>query len=251
MKSIISRVVWALPGLALLLIIWWASTHISSGTLGRMFTPENALSSFKIMLTEGTLIKDTVISLSRVALGLIIALTVGVPVGLLIGCSPFSERLFMPGMQFLRMVSPLSWMPIAVMVLGVGDHPIWFLLSFAAVWPIILNTANGVRQLPPGWMLLAGSLSATRGEKLWFIILPGVRAHILTGIRLAIGILWIVLVPCEMLGVSSGLGYAILDARDRLDYSGLMALIVTIGAIGFLMDWLARYFIQTVNVGAR
>ena len=133
------------------------------------------------------------------------------------------------------------------MLLGIGDRPIWFLLSFAAVWPVLLNTASGVRQLPPGWLLLARSLSATRRETLWHIILPGVRAHILTGVRLAIGILWIVLVPCEMLGVSSGLGYAILDARDRLDYSALMAVIVTIGAIGFLMDWLTRYFIHTVS----
>ncbi len=246
MKSLFIRIGWALPGLTLLLLLWGAITHFAGGMAG-LFAPENAFRSLLEMLIQGELMRNIAISLSRVAVGLGLALMVGIPCGLLIGCSAASERLAMPALQFLRMISPLSWMPVAVMLLGIGDRPIWFLLSFAAVWPVLLNTASGVRQLPPGWLLLARSLSATRRETLWHIILPGVRAHILTGVRLAIGILWIVLVPCEMLGVSSGLGYAILDARDRLDYSALMAVIVTIGAIGFLMDWLARYFIRTVS----
>jgi NitT/TauT family transport system permease protein len=131
-------------------------------------------------------------------------------------------------------------MPVAVMVFGIGDQPIYFLLTFAAIWPIILNTAAGVRQLDPRWLLLAKSLSATRREILFRIILPGVLGHILTSVRVAIGIIWIVLVPCEMLGVSSGLGYFILDTRDRLAYSELMAVIVLIGALGFALDSLAQ-----------
>ena len=116
----------------------------------------------------------------------------------------------------------------------------FFLLTFAAIWPIILNTAAGVRQLNLRWLMLAKSLSATRSEVLFRIVLPGILGHILTGVRLAIGIIWIVLVPCEMLGVSSGLGYFILDTRDRLAYSELMAAIVLIGALGFLLDALAQ-----------
>src|SRR3546814_14569924 len=115
------------------------------------------------------------------------------------------------------MISPLAGIPIAVMVFVLGEAPIYFLLTFAAVWPIILNTASGVRQLNPKWLLLAKSLSATRREVLFKIMVPGVLGHILTGARLAIGIIWIVLVPCELLGVSSGLGSFILDTRDRLE----------------------------------
>ncbi len=92
--------------------------------------------------------------------------------------------------------------------------------------------------------MLAKSLSATRKEVLLKIILPGVLGHILTGVRLAIGVIWIVLVPCEMLGVSSGLGYFILDTRDRLAYSELMAVIVLIGALGFILDGLAQKLYQ-------
>jgi NitT/TauT family transport system permease protein len=97
-----------------------------------------------------------------------------------------------------------------------------------------------VRQLDARWLQLARSLSATRWETLTRIVVPGVLGHVLTGVRLAIGILWIVLVPCEMLGVSAGLGYVILDTRDRLAYSELMAMVLLIGLLGFLLDAAAR-----------
>lgn len=106
--------------------------------------------------------------------------------------------------------------------------------------PILVNTAAGVAQLDKNWLLLARSLSATRRETIVHVILPGITAQILTGVRLAIGIIWIVLVPAEMLGVSAGLGYFILDARDRLAYSDLMAAILVIGFLGYLLDHAAR-----------
>src|SRR5690606_22844842 len=165
---------------------------------------------------------------------------IGVPVGLAVGGSRTLENASSTAFQFLRMISPLSWMPIAVMVFGIGDAPIYFLLTFAAVWPIMLNTAAGVRQLDPKWLMLAKSLSAPRSEVLFRVVVPGILGNVLTGVRLAIGVIWIVLVPCEMLGVSSGLGYYILDTRDRLAYSELMAVIVLIGALGFLLDGLAQ-----------
>jgi NitT/TauT family transport system permease protein len=127
------------------------------------------------------------------------------------------------------------------MVLGVGNAPVYFLLAFAAIWPILLNTATGVGQLDKNWLLLSQSLSATRSELVLRLVLPGITAHILTGVRLAIGIIWIVLVPAEMLGVTAGLGYFILDTRDRLAYDELMAGILVIGLIGFLLDWFARW----------
>jgi NitT/TauT family transport system permease protein len=98
--------------------------------------------------------------------------------------------------------------------------------------------------LQPSWLRLAASLSATRWETLRYIVFPGVLSHILTGLRLSIGIVWIVLVPCEMLGVSAGLGYFILDTRDRLAYSELMATVLIIGLLGFLLDAIAHKLYQ-------
>jgi NitT/TauT family transport system permease protein len=204
------------------------------------FSPLNAAQALLAMLQDAYVWHHVAVSLKRVAIGLLLAVAGGVPLGILIATWDAFSRSASPLFQFLRMVSPLSWMPLAVMVFGVGDAPVYFLLAFAALWPIMLSTAAGVAQIDPNWLLLARSLSATRRETVTRLILPGITAHILTGIRLAIGIIWIVLVPAEMLGVSAGLGYFILDTRDRLAYSELMAAIVLIGFLGFVLDYAAR-----------
>ncbi|NMK45905.1 ABC transporter permease [Achromobacter sp. Bel] len=231
-----------LAGLAVLLALWWLGTDVFSpaGSMARRFSPGATFLSLAELLTASDLPLHILVSLRRIAVGLGFALLIGVPLGLAIGSWRRLEATLSPAMQFLRMISPLSWMPIAVMVFGVGDDPVYFLLTFAAVWPIVLNTAAGVQQLDPRWLQLAQSVAATRWETLRSVILPGVLGHILTGVRLAIGILWIVLVPCEMLGVSAGMGYFILDTRDRLAYSELMAMVLMIGVLGFLLDAAAR-----------
>ena len=237
-----ARLALSLGGLFILLLLWGAGTRMleQNIALANLLSPRETFQSLYALLVENQLTLHTLTSMKRVLIGLGLALLIGMPIGLAIGSSRALENSTSSAFQFLRMISPLSWMPIAVMVFGIGDAPIYFLLTFAAVWPIILNTSAGVRQLNPKWLMLAKSLSATRREILFKIIVPGVLGHILTGARLAIGIIWIVLVPCEMLGVSSGLGYFILDTRDRLAYSELMAVIVLIGALGFMLDALAQ-----------
>jgi len=235
---------WALglAGLLVLLALWWLGIRLfgDADGLSARFSPQATFSSLWELLGRAELYENILVSLKRILIGLLLALLIGVPLGLLIGSSRNLEAATTPAFQFLRMISPLSWMPVVVMLMGVGDQPIYFLLAFAAVWPILLNTVAGVRQLDPRWLQLSRSLSATRWETLSKVIIPGVLGHVLTGVRLSIGILWIVLVPCEMLGVSAGLGYFILDTRDRLAYSELMAMVLLIGILGFMLDALAR-----------
>ncbi len=231
-----------LLGLGALVLLWALGTHLlkESVAVAALLSPRETFPTLYQLLAGNELTLHTLMSLRRVLVGLALALAAGIPIGLAVGVSRPVESATGGAFQFLRMISPLSWMPIAVMVLGIGDAPIYFLLAFAAVWPILLNTAAGVRSLDPRWLMLAKSLSATRREVLFRIVIPGILSHILTGVRLAIGIIWIILVPAEMLGVSSGLGYFILDTRDRLAYSELMAVIVLIGILGFLLDALAQ-----------
>lgn len=212
-----------------------AGTLIPEGFF-QQFTLNATLSKFFTLIQDGETYNHIWMSIKRVLVGLGFALLIGIPVGLLIGQNQKADALSSQIFQFLRMISPLSWMPIAVMILGVGDKPIYFLLAFAAVWPIILNTATGVKKVDPQLLKLAHSLDATPREILQKIIWPSVLGQVLVGLRLAIGIVWIVLVPSEMLGVSSGLGYFILDARDRLDYTELLSIILIIGFIGFVLD---------------
>lgn len=255
MKALLQSSVWpwllGMLGLGLLFAFWWLGVQLfgDSHGLSGLFSPQATLSSLFELLGRAELYEHVGVSLVRILVGLSLALLIGVPIGLMVGSWRSLEWATTPAFQFLRMISPLSWMPIAVMLMGVGDQPIYFLLAFAAVWPILLNTAAGVKQLDGRWLQLTRSLSASRWETLRRVVIPGVLGHILTGVRLAIGILWIVLVPCEMLGVSAGLGYFILDTRDRLAYSELMAMVLLIGVLGFMLDAAARGLYRRLGHG--
>ena len=111
-------------------------------------------------------------------------------------------------------------------------------------WPIILNVVAGAQALDPRWLSLAQSLGATPFETFRSIVWLGVRAHVVTGFRLAVGLAWVILVPAEMLGVDSGIGYAVLNTRDRLAYAELMAMILVIGVCGYLMDVVVRWIVS-------
>jgi NitT/TauT family transport system permease protein len=237
-----ARLVQGAAGLGVIVLVWWGAIAFFAPPdgLAARFSPAATFASLIELLSSSDLPLHVGVSMRRILVGLGLALVIGVPIGLVVGVNRTFEAATSPAFQFLRMISPLSWMPIAVMLLGVGDYPIYFLLTFAAVWPILLNTAAGVRHLDPAWLTLSRSLCATPWENLVHVVIPGVVGHVLTGVRLAIGILWIVLVPCEMLGVSAGLGYMILDTRDRLAYSELMAMVIVIGFLGFLLDAAAR-----------
>lgn len=223
-------------GLCVFFLAWLCFGTLIPDGFFQQFTLLATLDKLFVLVQDAETYNHIWMSIKRVLIGLFFALVIGVPVGLLIGQNQTADAVSSQVFQFLRMISPLSWMPIAVMVFGIGDKPIYFLLAFAAVWPIILNTANGVKKVDKLLLKLANSLDATSTEVMRHIIWPSVLGQILVGLRLAIGIVWIVLVPSEMLGVTSGLGYFILDARDRLDYTELLSIIIIIGFIGFVLD---------------
>ena len=127
-------------------------------------------------------------------------------------------------------------MPVAVLAFDTWDAAIVFLVAVAAVWPVLFSSAQGVRRIDPLWFKVARNLGADGLQMLRRIIFPAIAQDIFAGIRLAVGVAWIVLVPAEYLGVTSGLGYAINDARDTLEYDTLAAVVVVIGVIGFVLD---------------
>jgi NitT/TauT family transport system permease protein len=225
------------------ILLWWLGTDVWSADnpiLGAM-SPVDAINSLVSQALSGTIADTVAVSLSRLLGGLLIATVIGVVLGLAIGSRKRVDEATSVIIQFLRMVSPLAWTPVAIVLFGIGSPPVVFLIAIAAVWPVTMNTVAGVRALDPNWGLLAKSLGATPLEILKTIVIPGIRPHVLTGIRLALGVAWIVIVPAEMLGVDSGLGYQILNARDQLDYSLLAAIMLLIGVIGYALDWLTQW----------
>ncbi len=235
-----------LVGLVAGLVIWW----LAIASLSRLnpiladFSPTSAFSNLASLLTSGVLVRHIVASLIRVFFGLTFAVLIALPLGLILGLRHKLELATSAVFQFIRMISPLSWMPIAVMVFGVGDLPVFFLLTIAAVWPILLTTITAVRGVDPLYLRLARSFAAEPLEIVGRIILPSIQPAVLSSIRVAVGLIWVVLVPAEMLGVSSGLGYLILDCRDRLAYGELTAVLLVIGLIGWGLDTALRLWNQ-------
>lgn len=225
-------------GLLVGLVVWWLLVRLLStaSPVVAEFSPVEAFDQLLIGLRSGALIRHAGASLLRVAVGLGMAVFIAVPLGLFLGLNRTCELATSAVFQFIGMISPLSWMPIAVMVLGVGDLPVFFLLTVAALWPILLTIVSAVRNINPLYIKVARSFAAEPFEIVARIVLPAIRPNLLASVRVAVGLIWVVLVPAEMLGVSSGLGYLILDCRDRLAYGELSAVLLLIGAIGWGLD---------------
>lgn len=227
-------------GLTILFSLWWLGGYLISINPDTAnfadFGPIPTFQAFPLLWEEGTIQAAVTTSSYRLAMGLLIAIGCGVPIGILLGRSKTFRELSNSPFQLLRMISPLSWEPIAVIVFVTWNQAIIFLLSIAAVWPVVFATAAGLAKVDPDWFKVARNLGASRWHMLTQIILPAIAFDVLTGIRLALGVAWIVLVPADFLGVTSGLGYSIADARETLSYDHLSAMVLTIGCFGYILD---------------
>jgi len=198
--------------------------------------PQPALRALAGLVVDPRFWTSVVASLRRVLIGIFLALVIGLPVGLCIGYFRVLREMTNTPIQLLRMISPLAWMPIALLIFPSFETAIYFLMTMATVWPIILNTAHGVARVRPAWLEMARNQGATDWQLLGRVIFPATLPCLFTSLRLALGIAWIIIVPVEFLGVSSGLGYLINDARDTLEYDRLMAVVLAIGVLGYCLD---------------
>jgi NitT/TauT family transport system permease protein len=235
------RVLVALLGVALFFSAWWAAIDArhAQGMLAP-FSLTNTAHALRDLLFGRELWPHVGASLRRILIGLGASVAIGIPLGAAVGALPLFAAASAPVIQFLRVVSPLAWTPLAIMLFGVGDSPVLFLIVVAAVWPIALATSAAVASLDRRLTVVGRSLGGSPFEIARTIVWPSLRPQILTGIRVSMGVAWVILVPAEMLGVDSGLGYFILSTRDRLAYSELAAGILIIGLVGLLLDGVAR-----------
>ncbi len=230
---------WA-AGLLILLALWWLGGYLiylnPNTTNFSDFGPIPTFQAFPILWEEGTIQNAVLSSGYRLGIGLLIAIACGIPIGILLGRSRTFRELSNSPFQLLRMISPLSWEPIAVIVFVTWNQAIIFLIAVASVWPVAFATAAGLAKVDPAWFKVARNLGANSWHRLTQIIIPAITFDMLTGIRAALGVAWIVLVPAEFLGVTSGLGYSIADARETLSYNHLTAMVLVIGIIGYCLD---------------
>ncbi|KAB2319932.1 ABC transporter permease [Betaproteobacteria bacterium SCN1] len=248
MKATASNSVQFIGGLLALGIIWWLAIYwiTQNPSLSQFedFSPKSTFAAFPQIWEDGTIQAALTSSGFRLGWGLGLAIAIGVPIGIVFGRVKWFQNLFNVPFQFLRMISPLSWEPIAVVVFAGWEEAIIFLIAVAAVWPVVFSTAAGLAKVDPNWFKVARNLGAKPYHMVTRIIIPAILFDVLTGIRLALGVAWIVIIPAEFLGVSSGFGYAIQDARESLEYSQLMAYILVIGAVGYVLDTICVLLIK-------
>src|SRR5690606_34520376 len=183
-------------------------------------------------------------SLKRVAMGFGLAALVGIPMGFVIGRSKVIGSMLNPIISLLRPVSPLAWLPIGLLVFKSADPAAIWTIFICSVWPMVLNTAQGVRSVPQDYLNVARVLNLSEWKTATRILLPAVLPHILTGVRLAIGTAWLVIVAAEMLTGGIGIGFWVWDEWNNLSIPHILVAIAIIGVVGLLLEqsllWLAR-----------
>ncbi|MBE9093104.1 nitrate ABC transporter permease [Tychonema sp. LEGE 07203] len=190
---------------------------------------------------------QTLASLERVAKGYTLAAVVGIGTGVLVGTNPFLNKALDPLFQFLRMVAPLAWVPIALAALQQNEPAALFVIFITAVWPILINTAEGVRQIPDDYNNVAKVLQLTRKEYYLNILFPSALPYIFTGLRIAIGLAWLAIIAAEivMSGIT-GIGFFIWNAYQQNYISEILLAVFYIGAVGLLLDRMMAWLQQKI-----
>jgi NitT/TauT family transport system permease protein/sulfonate transport system permease protein len=200
--------------------------------------------AFFDLLTEGALQHHILMSLKRVSSGFLITLAVALPLAMLFYFSPRISSLCMGSLHFLRCTPPLAMVPLLILWFGIGEASKLALIVLASFFPVFLNTLSGLKQVDPQLMEMGETLELSRREKVLHILIPEALPTILTGMRLAFGYSWRALIGAEMIAAASGLGYMILDAQELARTDKVFIGILTIGALGLLIDTAAMRLIR-------
>ena len=178
---------------------------------------------------------NLLISLRRVASGYILASVVAVPLGILIGISSVAYKAFNPYVQLLKPVSPLAWLPLGLYILRDSEQTGIFIIFISSIWPTLINTAFGVANVSPDYLDVAKTLGASRLRTIFKVIIPAALPNIVSGLRISMGIAWLVIVAAEML-LGTGLGYFIWNEWNNLYIPNILVAIFIIGLVGLLLD---------------
>ncbi len=217
------------------IVLWHFAVMFSGNTI--FPTPYKVLLGTIDLMHRGVLVKYVVASLFRVSAGFLLALVVGVPFGLLIGWFSRAFYAFNPLIQILRPISPIAWIPVAILWFGVSDLAPIFLIFLASLFPITIAAMAAVQNIPLVHLRAAQNFGVSGLKLFTKVVFPATLPQIVTGVRIALGVAWLVVVAAEMIAVNSGLGYLIIDARNAgMRYDLVVAGMMLIGIIGLILD---------------
>ena len=236
-----------LPLLVLLvaIAIWWTLWLLKVFPPSVFPSPPAVARGLGEEFRSGRLLDDLVASLFRVTLGFMLAVLLGVPMGLWLGHHARARFALLPAINFFRSLSPLAWMPFAILWFGIGDLPALFLIFMACFFPVVVATTSAVASIPSVYFRVARDYNFSGLELLTKVTLPAIAPQVITSLRVTAGLAWLVVVAAEMIAGRDGLGFAVWDARNGLRIDLLVAAMFVIGVIGASLD---RLLVQLTKI---
>ena len=234
-RIVLSPIFLTISGPVVLIILWEISACVESNLL---LPPASTVfrTLWEITL-DGTLVANALASLGRVASGFVCAALVGIPVGLIMGYYRTVDWSLAGIVNGLRPIPVAAWVPLSIILMGIGEKPAVFLVFLGTVWPILLSTIQGVHSVPKHLLWAALTMGATAPQIFARVVLPAALPSILTGLRVGVGTAFTCVIVAELIAVRSGLGYLITEARMLVRSDLVIAGMMAIGAVGFLLDW--------------
>jgi len=237
-----ARIKEMLPALALMAVLiatWWGTVIATHSMI--FPTPWAVVTGTLELLENGTLWQHISASLLRVGAGFGLAVCVAVPLGLWMGWVEGAYRTLNPIFQILRPISPIAWIPIAILWFGVGDASPIYLIFISSVFPMVVQTTAGVHTIEKRYLRAAENFGVSRRTLFRQVVIPAVLPQIIVGMRIGLGVAWLVVVAAEMIALHSGLGYMIMDSRNAGNrYDLVIAGMIIIGLIGLSLDKVMR-----------
>ncbi|HXR63865.1 MAG TPA: ABC transporter permease [Rudaea sp.] len=235
----VKRVLPSVAVMALIIGVWWTVVVVSASVV--FPTPWQVVTGTAELIRDGTLWQHIGASLFRVGVGFGLAVLVAVPLGLWMGWVKGAYVTLNPLFQMLRPISPIAWIPIAILWFGVGDVSPIFLIFISSVFPMVVQTVAGVHTIEKRYLRAAANFGVSRATLFRQVVIPAVLPQVIVGMRIGLGVAWLVVVAAEMIALHSGLGYLIIDSRNAGNrYDLVVAGMIIIGLIGLLLDRVMR-----------
>jgi NitT/TauT family transport system permease protein len=234
--------------LGLLLLVWFLVTYLNLFPAYALPSPGAVWKSFLEEMRAGRLVNDVIASLWRVAIGFVISTVLGIPTGLWLGQHLRARQAFVPMLNFFRFLSPLAWIPFAILWFHIGDKPAVFLIFMASFFPLALATMSAVATIPSIYFRVGRDYNYKGIELLTKVTFPAVLPEVITALRVSYGIAWVVIVAAEMVGCQDGLGYGIWEARNGLRLDSAVCYMIIIGLLGMSIDRLLAQLTKLPNV---
>ncbi|MBN2135380.1 MAG: ABC transporter permease [Acidobacteria bacterium] len=235
-KTALIKFIYPLLGFIIIVIIWFEAINLGLISEKNLPSPASVARGMWELFSDGRLIDYSIASLFRVTVGWYIAVLTAIPIGLILGWNKGLQNITNPLLQFLRPISPLAWIPLALIWFGIGDPPAVFLIFLSSFFPMVVSTVSAVNGINPLYIRAAQNIGYSGPRMMFKVVLPATLPSVIVSLRLSLGIAWLVVVAAEMIAVKSGLGYLIIDARNALRLDWVIDGMIIIGVIGIILD---------------